>query len=415
MNKLRNIIYRARGFRNDENGQVILLSGVMIFFIVMFVVVTVDSSVAIKHKIIAQNAADTAADAAAMWQARGLNLIQHLNNFHRIVNYVATGIESVGCIACVASAPLFIAKFLPIVGPGFEAAWQVACVGCVACAGVDRLQLIIADAINAIQLAASYSFPVIAFISANTNAENSEADRVIGAVADYLASVVDGVGGDFINLDTGGAFFDLLGNIPFIYAFPINADQLLLSVEEKEGTKYPWKTPNGVNVAWQAAGNVGQVACITHSLGNRIRTDVNHLNGKDMSDGTGWGYVSSFYWGNPGFITWVAGKALGPDAGGASAFYGVNLQDAIWLDSDPTDIQLTQAENTELWYTGDTFDNSNGHEVPPVIGLASAHIEGSVVTGDNVDPDAEGFLIPVQQPFGSDNTGNEMHYLLIYH
>ena len=41
-----------------------------------------DTSQAVYNRITAQNAADAAAATASLWQARGLNQIQILNNFH---------------------------------------------------------------------------------------------------------------------------------------------------------------------------------------------------------------------------------------------------------------------------------------------------------------------------------------------
>jgi len=403
---------RIRHFRRDERGNVVLLSGVMVFMIAIFTVATIDASVMIRHRIIAQNAADTAADSAALWQARGLNLVQHLNNLHRLINKIATGIQSVGCIGCTASPALLVASKIPLTAAVGEPAYQAACVACIACPWVDVVQEYVAKGINIIQKGINYSFPIVAFLRANTNAKASEADPLLSAFPLYVANGVEGLLPDYIggavpnNLDANtisAKIIQALSGVP-IYAYPLNAKQVLLSLKEKKGKKYPWKTPKGVAKAWQVAAQVGRVACGASASGTAINKGMIKMQGKD------WGYQSKFYWGNPGFLTWIAGKSMLNED---DKYYGVGLRDAIWLNSDQATVD---PEDINLWYTGSALAPDEGHIVSPVLGIASAHVEGSVVRSGKVKPpDAVGHLIPVQKPNGNKASGNEMHYLLIYH
>lgn len=75
-------IERARGLRRDDSAQALLLSGFMVFLLVVFMLFAVNTSQSVYRRIRNQNAADAAADAAALWQARGINMLQSLVNQH---------------------------------------------------------------------------------------------------------------------------------------------------------------------------------------------------------------------------------------------------------------------------------------------------------------------------------------------
>ncbi len=123
---------RARALRSDDRGQVMLLSGMMVFVVLIMTIFTFDTGKAIYNRIIAQNAVDSAADAAALWQARGCNLLQHLNNLHYNVNVAIYILESAALISCVA-APLL--NLIPFVGAALS---QAACVICKTAPTLDQ-------------------------------------------------------------------------------------------------------------------------------------------------------------------------------------------------------------------------------------------------------------------------------------
>ncbi|MDA0321696.1 MAG: hypothetical protein O2923_03130 [Verrucomicrobia bacterium] len=93
-------IARARGLRDDESGQVILVSGFMAFLIVVFVITTANTAQTVYRRTQVQIAADAAADAAGTWQARGVNLLQTLNNLHWIINAALYPVEIITCCCC---------------------------------------------------------------------------------------------------------------------------------------------------------------------------------------------------------------------------------------------------------------------------------------------------------------------------
>lgn len=77
---------RARALRGDDSAQALLLTGFMVFLLVVFMIFAMNASQSVYRKIQNQNAADAAADAAALWQARGINMLQGLVNAHYVMN-----------------------------------------------------------------------------------------------------------------------------------------------------------------------------------------------------------------------------------------------------------------------------------------------------------------------------------------
>ena len=75
----------------------------MVFLVTIFAVIAFDTNMAIHNRILAQNAVDSAAESAALWQARGCNLEQQLNNLHYDVDEAACIAEGVAAGACIAA------------------------------------------------------------------------------------------------------------------------------------------------------------------------------------------------------------------------------------------------------------------------------------------------------------------------
>ncbi len=77
---------RARGLRRNDSAQALLLSGFMAFLLVVFMIFAMNASEEIYRRLQIQNASDAAADVAALWQARGVNMVQSLDNAHYVFN-----------------------------------------------------------------------------------------------------------------------------------------------------------------------------------------------------------------------------------------------------------------------------------------------------------------------------------------
>src|ERR1043165_1297116 len=99
------LLRRSMQIGRDERGSVMLLSGVMVFLTTVLALFALVTSEAIQRRITAQNAADAAAEAAALWHTRGCNFIQHFNNLHYLVNRLAIDAEYAQFISC-ALAPI---------------------------------------------------------------------------------------------------------------------------------------------------------------------------------------------------------------------------------------------------------------------------------------------------------------------
>jgi hypothetical protein len=76
MQKLRE---KLLALRRDEGGQSLVFVALLLFLMFLFVCVTVDVGDFVAQRMDAQNDADAMAISTAVWQARGLNLVQTLN------------------------------------------------------------------------------------------------------------------------------------------------------------------------------------------------------------------------------------------------------------------------------------------------------------------------------------------------
>ncbi|TFH17059.1 MAG: hypothetical protein E4H02_03910 [Lentisphaerales bacterium] len=240
---------RARALRSDDRGQVMLLSGMMVFVVLIMTIFTFDTGKAIYNRIIAQNAVDSAADAAALWQARGCNLLQHLNNLHYNVNVAIYILESAALISCVA-APLL--NLIPFVGAALS---QAACVICKTAPTLDQAQEEFATAVMKAQKIISKVFPALAFLYGNVCAMGSGADKLIGTVSGYAQSILSKVGLSCPDLDQiMGVLGDAVDWLP-LYAAPIDPTSLSLHVEEKNGGGAPWYYPEAVALVGSVVGH----------------------------------------------------------------------------------------------------------------------------------------------------------------
>jgi hypothetical protein len=69
-----------RALARDEDGQSVALAALLILVLVMFLTVTLNLAIVAHQKIQVQTAVDAAAMAGAVWQLRGMNFTQNMNN-----------------------------------------------------------------------------------------------------------------------------------------------------------------------------------------------------------------------------------------------------------------------------------------------------------------------------------------------
>lgn len=399
---------RARAIRSDDRGQVLLLSGVMVFVVLMITIMTFDMSKAVYNRIIAQNSVDAAADAAALWQARGCNLLQHLNNIHYKVNetlFIAETAALTSCGMTVVMVPSEIAT-RPLGGTMFAWVWyaalgaaNVSCNLCYTAPWIDWGQEEFAKVVMKVQAGIEKVFPVLTFLYADTMAKESGADNVFAAAASYAGSIASELGLNSASI--GGVAEELaggIGSLPVtIYAFPLDPSSLKLHVERKAGTSLPWKWPDWAVTAGETAVNVAAPLCKSDRM-VRMAGDI------DPSKPEKWGWADEFYWGNPGFMTWVAGTES------RSELLGIG--DLNWLSGGKADDTAMEVNSRAIYSPGSVRSGASELKIPAFLAIASSQVEGEPVVSKG-NADAEGKIIKVYFPPESNPKSGEQ--FLIYH
>lgn len=357
---------RLRSLPTDDRGQMTLLAAMMSFLVVMLTAMGVYTNIAFHRRITTQNAVDSAAEAAALWQARACNVVQALNNLHYRVNQVA----GYGEVGAAASCVIALVPWL-----------KAACIPCATLPLIDAGQQRITILVTNTQQLVVDATPFLAFLAANATAKGSGADgvgeAVPGAVRDWLDAVGSGIrsdlGGYLSESGVGRLLGELennpvLGAIP-VYAAPLSISSLGLHAKLKKGTGFPWKFTDKVGIV---GDKVGRGACpglytSAYQTAVGLRWDEK------------WGWKDSYFFGNPGYMTWIAGKKSPED------FLG--LSKMVWMQGGRKDLN-----SIDRHYTGDY----HGAElrVPAFLGIASSQVEGTPIVSHG-DTDAKGKLIKV--------------------
>lgn len=400
--------------RSDERGSLTLLAGMMVFLVTIFAIIAFDTNKAIYNRIVAQNAVDAAADSAALWQARFCNVEQQLNNLHYTVDEAMCIAEGVSIVMCGASVPLEVVQNIPLCDPEAVAAYDASCVLCDFLPAEDRAQHLFYDAL----IGRSYSLqeiiadaaPFLVFANANACAYGSGANNIFDSAVqtggEYITDAVSAIpGADASSMQ--GALTNIdnvigstLGQIP-IYAIPLNPMAMLLDVNPTNNGQLPEDWPASAPYA----GNVlGVAGCEEFEYPyEEAAGDASYdPNGGQNSSGDesrlpspspdqyhpSWGWNDQYEYGNPGFMTWIAGTTNAPEI--------LGLGNLVWLNSSPN----STIEPTNM-YTG-PVTGSGGLTIPAYIAIASSQVEGTTVVCDGT-PNAVPQLIRVCIPEGTTN------------
>ena len=169
---------RVDGLRKDDKAQVMVMTGVMVFVVMIFAMATLNTSELLHNRIQNQTAVDAAADAFALWQARGLNIMQHANDLHSELNVLYLAAILVLCIQRIECGKKWCGKKK-----------KRFCVNDVknCCrdynrqlAGIEQNQAATADTILSLQTAMLEVFPRIGWVTANDVAKAAGADQITG-------------------------------------------------------------------------------------------------------------------------------------------------------------------------------------------------------------------------------------------
>jgi len=413
------LIAQVHHLRSDQRGSITLLAGMMVFLVSIFGIIAFDTNMAIYNRIIAQNAADSAADSAALWQARGCNLLQELNNLHYDVDIAGCVLEGVSSFACVTAVALLALEAVPIIGEAAAVALPIVCIACDLLPVEDVAQHGFYDALMPLQQGIVDATPFLAFANANANAAGCGADNLLTVAPAYLQSVGSAIGQAIPALSSVttmfssvlGAIGGALGSTGItIYAMPLDPTSLELYVKKTDNDgSPPLNWPTIVPEIGNAAGMIGceedDYSGIEDSVHNNSEGDS-----RDNSDGyhPTWGWNDQYFKGYPGFMTWVAGKTNRDEL--------LGFGDMKWLNGGMlnSDYNANGAAVSKLMYTGgNTASGTHTKlQIPAFIAIASSQVQGTPVICHG-DVDARGTLIKVYFPGGSSPTPGENFF--IYH
>ncbi|HTB84892.1 MAG TPA: hypothetical protein VK742_14645 [Candidatus Sulfotelmatobacter sp.] len=389
---------KIRQLRGDDSGSVLLLSGMMAFVMAIMVLYSLDTSQVIYNRITSQNAADSAAETAALWQARGLNVIQQLNDFHYVFNETLFGVEFGELTACVGADTAVIkwgndvACCASLVGavitggscceaiPGDFKNAQSLCNICKQAIPENQYQVSTAKQILDTQQLISEFWPALEVVFASQAAQQSGADPALNAIPSWMGGAVSKVLPVSLPISMPS-----LPNLPSAltpYALPMTS--VSLNVEQKPGKYWPWRWsflgPNFgyvdelalTDVAAPLDWGIGEVACSLVFVFLSPQGDI------PGSLGGPWGWKDSYYIGHPGYMTWVAGKTNEMELAG--------LGKLAWLNpssSPPAEVNYWLGQSNVQMFNASAAISSSTLQIPAVIGLASSQVEGTGVTAED--------------------------------
>lgn len=454
MRKVRwfDVLRRLRGLRDDERGTMLLLPAVLSFCAVVIVVAYMNAAQATQTKLRMQNAADAAAHASAAWQARGMNLMQHLNNFHYLGNSAFYLAETVACCACPIQPVVYgvnvacdACKAALIAGPACTAcaiaAFAVRLVlygACTLCVPIDNAQYQFAEIIHETQAIIAGKWALTSFVAASHVAYLNGADPLVDSLGDYindgalasLNSMVTLAGApiDFSHIpltEDGsperGALGDLMVNMAGLlggaqlYAIPVMdqwlyenmidqfttpPDELdkshylgLLKIEDDQA--FPWLNEADAAKACAEVSPHDPFAEGSYGpLGNVGYDDEDHADFDDGNDDLGW---QDAYWaGYPSYMTWMVMKTRQTGGLAGLAQRPAQVVGEEYFDEEAGEWRTIGAVVQPLWRYLSPADNMPGFAVSSQMSLASAQADGTVIhfTGEP-RASATAHLVPV--------------------
>lgn len=377
---------RLRQLPKDEGGSVLLLTGMMAFMACIMSLFAMDTSQAIYKRIVAQNAADGAAETGALWQARGLNMLQSLNNAHYIFNaaiYVAEWNALAACpqaafsalqdyVECPCSCPLSFCSCCP----NSIHKTSGLCSTCNSAGTLNDKQHSVAQAILTWQGFIVSVIPVLGYVYASDVAQASGADEL------------NVVRGQMPGMTALGPIPPTLPYAPYATTiYPIFPPTQFLNNKKVDGNHWPWKWDQWPQpeTAWKTeawvAWEIGKRACQLDiwQTGRWLGQFHDHDSSSD------WGWDDQYYHGVPGNMVWIAGKTNQTELAG--------LGFLRWMNGGNPASQVTYSfmnQQNVAMYTGSSL-TSTEMTIPAVVAVASSQAEGSKVEVVAKDTKGNGF------------------------
>lgn len=289
-------VRRARAIRNDDQAQVLVLTSVMVFVVTIMAITTFNAGTLLYNRVRVQNAADAAADSFAAYQARGLNLAQHLNDIHYDANWIFFVAESLVFTVRI-TCPAWGIEPPPIFYNWFD--YRDCCRDRRNDAeDLDDIQHGVSELILGIQAGINIVFPILGIINANGLAEANGAGKLWNIIGDALAPLARlFLLPEAIIKET----FKAIANIPYlgdIYVLPTKLDQIFdlnIAKKDPDPNSLPWDTKGIV----RGLAVVSDVACVASG-------DYATWGGNEPDHDWGW-RDDTFFCGGPSYNTWVVG------------------------------------------------------------------------------------------------------------
>ncbi|MDA1087281.1 MAG: hypothetical protein O2901_09735, partial [Verrucomicrobia bacterium] len=410
----------------------------------IFLITTVNTSESVYRKIMVQNAADAATATVVAWQARGVNLMQHLNNLHYEINAILYPIELVTCCTCLTQAPTCAAGYalsLTLFGlvPGQimmgVAEYLLKPICLKVCPLVDNVQFGIATAFYMMQQIIAGKWATFALISANSLARENGADALLPAMKKYadqniwavFRDAAADIGADVNHIDpyviqtqwsdqrnVYTAYHQNMLKIFPIFTMPFMElnyyenlfhnnshykeidDSIFLGMKRvDDDSGFPWKLSK--STVETCATNIPTVNCSGAPTPpfESPSLDDPQLTNPFSDEENDWGWQDSYWVGHPKYITMMTG--LGEVTHGVGRFGRKPIGRESKAFYDEKTGKLTKYRRIPAkrgWYfaPGD-YPNMNN---PAHMALASGQAEGQAVphTSD-MKGNARGSLIPV--------------------
>lgn len=239
---------------SDERGVAFYYTAIILFFILSILTVIYDVSRVSEKKTQMQVAADAAALEMAVWQARGMNMVQNLNDEIYDIDEALTIIYGIAGGITAAGIALEALSWIPVIGEALEAAGEIleALAAVMAQVAYYTHKLFVVCFLGPLRTFYVYGSMLFGYIGANNVAYANGAERII-------PKITGGSGG-------GGIIHEIIGFIKReindmtgqfvaigIPTSPYAAIYLPLSQEDAKSLPLNVKNPEGVGgKAWTA-------------------------------------------------------------------------------------------------------------------------------------------------------------------
>ncbi len=176
---------RLAGLPGDERGVVFYYTAIIMFFILTLLTIIYDVSQVSEQKMRAQAAADAAALEMAVWQARGMNMVQNINDEIYDLDVVFAALYGVaGGMTIIGEAFIALAE-IPYIGEIFEAIGEAieAAAAIIADIAYYGHKLMVTYFLDPLRKVYMYGSMALGYLSANNVAYENGADRIIPSIS----------------------------------------------------------------------------------------------------------------------------------------------------------------------------------------------------------------------------------------